>query len=80
PEWRYDLAVDDDGRTVITESVTQQTASPAPLRFLQRLAGATDRAANLRAGMTTTLERLVATAEAGVTAEAAQAPRPGSTR
>ncbi len=80
PEWRYDLAVDDGGRTVITESVTQRTASPAPLRFLQRLAGVTDRAANLRAGMTTTLERVVAAAETQPVGTAAQAPRPGSTR
>ncbi len=60
--WRYTFA-EVDGSTVVTESVTQQRPTPAPIRFLQRRAGVTDRSAHLRQGMETTLERLAAAAE-----------------
>ncbi len=63
PEWRYDLEPTATGGVRVTESVTQDTRSPAPLRLLQRLGGAADRAASLRLGMTTTLERLKVAAE-----------------
>lgn len=63
PQWRYEFRPTAGG-TRVTESVSQATRSPAPLRLLQRLGGAADRGASLRAGMTTTLERLKATAEA----------------
>ena len=58
----------------MTESLTQATRSPAPLRLLQRLGGAADRGANLRAGMTTTLERLKAAAELGATTSGSDSP------
>lgn len=66
--WRYELTPAPDG-TIVTETLTQSKRTPAPLRFLQRRAGVTDRAADVRAGMATTLERLAATAErhAGLT-------------
>ena len=60
--WRYDLRSTEAGATAITESVHQQRPLPAPIRFLQRRAGVTDRAANLREGMTITLQRLSAAA------------------
>ncbi len=63
PEWRYEFRPTPTG-VEVTESVVQETRSPAPLRLLQRLGGAADRGQNLRAGMTTTLERLKAAAEA----------------
>lgn len=60
--WRYEL-VPVDGGTVVTETLTQAKRTPAPLRLLPRRAGVTDRAAHLRDGMQTTLDRLAATAE-----------------
>jgi Polyketide cyclase / dehydrase and lipid transport len=65
-EYRFDAV---DGGTRVTESMSQERRSPAPIRFLQRRAGVTDRAAHLRQGMTTTLERLalMATQHPGVT-------------
>jgi uncharacterized protein YndB with AHSA1/START domain len=56
-EWTYRFE-SVDGGTLVTESVRQERRSPFPIRFLQRRAGVTDRAEHLRAGMTTTLERL----------------------
>lgn len=56
--WRYDLRAMGGGATAVTESVRQQQPQPALIRFLQRRAGITDRSANLRDGMTTTLQRL----------------------
>ena len=47
----------------MTVTVTQPKRTPAPLRYLQRRAGVTDRAAHVRAAMETTLDRLAATAE-----------------
>jgi uncharacterized protein YndB with AHSA1/START domain len=70
--WQYTFA-ESDGVTVVTETVTQQRPSPAPIRFLQRRGGVTDRAAHLRQGMETTLERLAAHAET-VAAGASEAP------
>ncbi|MFI2710610.1 SRPBCC family protein [Micromonospora sp. NPDC018662] len=55
--WRYELEPVDGG-TRITESMTRATPQLAAVRAVQRLVGAADRAAHLRAGMTTTLERL----------------------
>ncbi|MDO9457832.1 SRPBCC family protein [Nocardioides sp.] len=49
------------GGTLVTESMRKEHPQPAPIRWLQRLAGVRDRAAHLEAGMTTTLERLAAT-------------------
>ncbi len=60
--WTYELA-ERDGVTVVTESMVQQKPSSAMIRWFQRRAGVTDRAANLRAAMTTTLERVAAVAE-----------------
>jgi hypothetical protein len=60
--WTYELA-ERDGVTVVTESMIQQRPSSAMIRWFQRRAGVTDRAANLRAAMTTTLERIAAVAE-----------------
>jgi hypothetical protein len=48
------------GGTLVTESVTQTKRSPLPIRVIQRLNGVTDRSANLRAAMVTTLDRLAA--------------------
>jgi Polyketide cyclase / dehydrase and lipid transport len=47
----------------VTESMRQDRPSIFLVRFLQRRAGVTDRAANLHASMTTTLERVAAVAE-----------------
>lgn len=55
--WRYDLEPVEGG-TRITESVTRATPQLAAVRAIQRLVGVPDRAAHLRAGMATTLERL----------------------
>ena len=49
--------------TTVTESMVQQRPSSPLIRWFQRRAGVTDRAANLRAAMTTTLERVAAAAE-----------------
>ncbi len=61
-EWTYELA-EHDGVTVVTESMVQRKASSPLIRWFQRRAGVTDRAANLQAAMTTTLERVAAVAE-----------------
>jgi uncharacterized protein YndB with AHSA1/START domain len=55
--WTYALEAVPEG-TRVTESVAKDDPQLAPIRLLQRLAGVTDRAASLRDGMTTTLERL----------------------
>ena len=47
----------------VTESMRQDRPSPAIIRFMQRRAGVTDRAANLRSAMATTLDRVAAVAE-----------------
>ncbi|MFN3218549.1 MAG: SRPBCC family protein [Acidimicrobiales bacterium] len=60
--WLYTF-VESDGTTTVTETVTQKRPSPAPIRFLQRRGGVTDRAAHLRQGMEITLQRLAAHAE-----------------
>lgn len=62
-EWTYELTPN-GGVTVVTESMVQAKASPLLIRWLQRRAGATDRAANLRDAMTTTLERVASAATA----------------
>jgi hypothetical protein len=60
--WTYEL--DERGDvTVVTESMKQAKASSPLIRWFQRRAGVTDRAANLHAAMTTTLERVAAAAE-----------------
>jgi uncharacterized protein YndB with AHSA1/START domain len=59
PVWTYELASTSTG-TLVRESVQQEKRSPAPIRLMQRLAGVTDREANVRSGMETTLERLAA--------------------
>lgn len=61
-QWTYELAPHGD-ETVVTESMVQTKASSPLIRWFQRRAGVTDRAANLRAAMTTTLERIAAAAE-----------------
>lgn len=60
--WTYELA-EHGGVTVVTESMVQQKASSSLIRWFQRRAGVTDRAANLRDAMTITLERVAAVAE-----------------
>ncbi|MEL6890020.1 MAG: SRPBCC family protein [Actinomycetota bacterium] len=55
--WTYEFE-SIDGGTLVTESVSQDRPSPAPIRWLQRRAGVTDRSAHLAADMATTLERL----------------------
>ena len=62
-QWRYELDPVEGG-TRVTESMRKEDPQPAPIRAMQRLVGVTDRAEHLRAGMTTTLDRLAATAEA----------------
>ena len=61
PIWRYEFHPD-AGRTRVVESVRQERPSPAFIRFLQRRAGITDRAAHVREGMVATLDRLAAAA------------------
>jgi hypothetical protein len=61
--WTYTFEPTANG-TIVTESMAQTKPSPLPIRLLLRRAGVTDRAANLRDGMTRTLERLEATAVA----------------
>ncbi len=57
PTWRYEFhAV--DGGTRVVESMRQDKASPWFIRRAQRKAGVTDRAANITAGMETTLANL----------------------
>ncbi|GAA3345697.1 hypothetical protein GCM10020358_53750 [Amorphoplanes nipponensis] len=55
--WRYDLEPVAGG-TRITESMTRAAPQMALVRLIQSAVGVRDRAAHLRAGMTTTLERL----------------------
>ncbi len=62
PIWRYELHVAGDS-TEIFESALQAKRSPALIRFFQRRAGVTDRAASLRQNMSTTLDRLAVAAE-----------------
>jgi hypothetical protein len=61
PLWTY-LFEPVDGGTLVTESMSQPVPSPALIRFLQRRAGAADRATHLRQGMIVTLDRLAAAA------------------
>lgn len=65
-EWTYAFEADGSGRTRVTESMVQTKTSPAIIRYLQRRNGITDRAANLRDAMATTLDRLGAAAAARV--------------
>lgn len=51
------------GGVRVTESIHQDRPSMFLIRFLQRRAGVTDRAANLRESMAITLERVAAVAE-----------------
>ncbi len=73
--WRYDLEPVDGG-TRITESMTRATPQTALVRLIQNAVGVRDRAAHLRAGMTTTLERL----DAALQREAAPQPSPSPGR
>ena len=57
PTWTYTFEPVAGG-TRVTESIEQSKPSPAVIRFMQRRAGVSDRAANLRSAMTTTLQRL----------------------
>jgi len=59
--WTYDLQASGEGTTV-TESVRTEKAQPMIIRVLMRMAGVTDRAAVLHAGMSATLDRLAAAA------------------
>ena len=60
--WTYTLEPIPDG-TRVTETMRKDGDQPGPIRAMQRLAGVRDRQAHLAAGMTTTLERLAASAE-----------------
>ncbi|GAA3767068.1 SRPBCC family protein [Micromonospora maritima] len=57
--WRYQLE-EVEGGTRITESMTRATPQMAIVRRFQDAVGVRDRAAHLRAGMTTTLHRIEA--------------------
>ena len=57
PEWTYTFE-SVDGGTRVTETMVQTKSSPAIIRLIQRLNGVTDRPANLRNAMHTTLARL----------------------
>jgi uncharacterized protein YndB with AHSA1/START domain len=61
--WSYEFSPVAEG-TLVTESMSQDVASPLPIRIIQRRSGVTDRASHLRAGMTTTLDRVAAVAQA----------------
>ncbi len=61
PTWTYTFEPVAGG-TKVTESIEQSKPSPAIIRFMQRRAGVTDRSANLRSAMATTLQRLAAVA------------------
>jgi hypothetical protein len=61
-QWTYEFA-EQGGVTVLTESMVQQKVSSPLIRWFQRRAGVTDRAAHLQSAMTTTLERVAAAAE-----------------
>ncbi len=60
-EWVYTFEPVDGG-TLVTESMSQAKPSPAVIRLIQRRNGVTDRAANLRSAMETTLSRLATAA------------------
>jgi uncharacterized protein YndB with AHSA1/START domain len=62
PIWRYEFRAAGE-QTEVVESAVQAKRSPAIIRFFQRRAGVTDRAANLHQNMSTTLERLAVVAE-----------------
>jgi hypothetical protein len=55
--WTYEFEAVEGGTRVI-ESMSQERPSPLPIRIMQRRAGVTDRAENLRNAMTVTLERI----------------------
>jgi Polyketide cyclase / dehydrase and lipid transport len=55
--WTYEFEAVEGGTRVV-ESMSQDRPSPLPIRFLQRRAGVTDRAENLRSAMVLTLERI----------------------
>ncbi len=61
PVWTYRFEPAPGG-TLVTESVVQAKRSPLPIRLIQKLNGVTDRAAVLREGMVTTLDRLAVAA------------------
>ncbi len=63
PTWTYRFEPVEGG-TRVTESVRQQKRSPLFIRLLQKRAGITDRSADLRANMQTTLDNLAAAATA----------------
>ena len=69
--WTYQLDPIEGG-TLVTESIVTERPLPALVRFLIRRAGVQDRAAHLRAGMCTTLDRL---AEATLMAQSSPASR-----
>jgi Polyketide cyclase / dehydrase and lipid transport len=59
--WTYEFEAVEGG-TRVTETMSQERPSPLPIRILQRRAGVTDRAENLRTAMAFTLERIAAAA------------------
>ena len=61
PVWTYRFEPVAGG-TLVTETVDQAKRSPLPIRLIQKMHGVTDRAAVLRDGMVTTLDRLAAAA------------------
>jgi hypothetical protein len=61
-QWTYRFE-STTGGTLVTESVVQTKRSPLPIRLIQRFNGVTDRNANLRTAMVTTLDRLAAEIE-----------------
>lgn len=61
PVWSYRFEPTVGG-TLVIESVIQTKSSPLPIRMIQKLNGVTDRAAVLRAGMVTTLDRIASVA------------------
>ena len=63
PTWRYRFERVDGG-TRVTESVHQQRVSPFFIRMLQKRAGVTDRAGNLRQNIEITLDNLARAATA----------------
>lgn len=62
-EWRYRFQPEDSGTRVIESYQVTHPVSRAGWFVIGRVFGCTDRRAELRAGMTTTLERLRETAE-----------------
>ncbi len=63
PTWTYRFEPVEGG-TRVTESVEQQRRSPLMIRLLQKRAGVTDRAENLRQNIQTTLANLANVATA----------------